>query len=112
MTFCIMDEDHTMGNALRYMLMKEYVQHRVPMILPFDPETQFRHGGLSIMEFFVYEGPCFAQVDTNTSVPASSFADTRTCCFSLTSGSLIRPRTRFTSVCKCRVRVAGQVATG
>jgi len=25
-TFCIMDEDHTMGNALRYMLMKEYVR--------------------------------------------------------------------------------------
>ncbi|WFD21487.1 RNA polymerase subunit AC19 [Malassezia equina] len=22
-TFCIMDEDHTMGNALRYMLMKD-----------------------------------------------------------------------------------------
>lgn len=29
-TFCIMDEDHTMGNALRYMLMKEYVHHPGP----------------------------------------------------------------------------------
>ena len=25
-TFSIQDEDHTIGNALRYMLMKEYVQ--------------------------------------------------------------------------------------
>lgn len=29
-TFCIMDEDHTLGNALRYMLMKEYVAQRPP----------------------------------------------------------------------------------
>ena len=29
------------------------------MILLFDPETLFGHGGLSIMEFFVYEGLLF-----------------------------------------------------
>lgn len=82
------------------------------MILLFDPETLFGHGGLSIMEFFVYEGLCFFRTAANTPAPALSFAATRTCCVLLIPDSLIRPRTRFISVCKCWVRAVGQVETG
>lgn len=35
-TFSIQNEDHTIGNALRYMLMKEYVLNdAAPKITPF-----------------------------------------------------------------------------
>lgn len=35
-TFSIQNEDHTIGNALRYMLMKEYVHNdAAPTITPF-----------------------------------------------------------------------------
>lgn len=30
-TFCLMEEDHTLGNALRWMVMKKYVGH-LPML--------------------------------------------------------------------------------
>lgn len=56
-TFCIRDEDHTLGNALRYMLMKEYVDpgpedytHCVPR-----PALQVSWGNTNL-EFFVSEG--------------------------------------------------------
>lgn len=38
-TFCIQDEDHTLGNALRYMLMKEYVEARPEDYHVSCPET-------------------------------------------------------------------------
>jgi len=32
-TFVIRDEDHTLGNALRYMLMKKYIFYNLPTFL-------------------------------------------------------------------------------
>jgi len=51
-TFSIQNEDHTIGNALRYMLMKEYVQiDAAPMITPFSPDKCWGLKQIGILRF-------------------------------------------------------------